>query len=226
MSYNPANPFDFMFSGGNRSYNKVGDQKQTVFNQVFNPHYDNGAGISGQWQPITTDDQGALRVNIGTGINVTATITGLTMALDNVAVTGGNIDVNGFSTLTGQVAQLQTAVNTLTGTVSSKWQKIKTAGYATVFGAVTGNHLINKVQGYTKTTTQPSYIQLFDSSVAPINGAIPDFIVSVQTVNNWFIDLAEAGVEFTNGLQIVNSSTPDSYTALGASDFIASVVYK
>lgn len=224
--YTPANPFDFLMSGGFRSYNKTPDKQQS-FMYAFNPYYDNGNGQTGQLQYLTTNNQGALRVDIGTGINISANITGLAVTVSNpIAVTGGQIDVNGFSTLTGQVAVIQTQLASLTGTVSSKWQKTKTAGYATVYGAITGSLLVNKVQGYTKTVVQPSFIQLFDAAAAPVPGAIPDFIVSVQTVNNWFIDLAEAGVQFNNGLQIVNSSTPDVYTALGASDFIANVVYK
>lgn len=226
MPYSPANPFDTLFSGANRSYNGM-DTKQVGFNQAYNPYYSNGSSsnpITGQWQPITTDSQGAIRVNIGTGITVS--VTGVETIVGNVAVTGGQIDVNGFSTLTGQVAQLQVQVAALTGTLTSKWQKSKTAGFATVYGAVTGNVLINKVQGFTKTSAQPSYIQLFDTGVAPSAGSTPDFVVAVQTNNNYFLDLAEAGVQFNNGLQVVNSTTPDVYTALGAADFTSSVVYK
>lgn len=218
MSYNPANPFDFLFSGANRSYNKVGAQNQSSFGLVYNPFYDNGAGVTGQWQPITTNNQGALRVDIGTGIQISATV-------DDIAITGGNINVNGFDVLTGQVAQLQVAVNTLTGTVSSKWQKAKTAGFAEVYGAHTGSCLVNKVQGYSKTSTIPSFIMIFDKATAPTPGDVPDFVVATQP-NNWWINLAEAGVEFVNGLQIANSSDAAVYTPYGAQDFIANVVYK
>lgn len=204
MSFAPANPFDFMFSGGNRSYNKVGDTKQTNFNQVFNPYYVNGA-ISGQWQPITTNAEGALRVDIGTGITVVA----------NATFTGGNVTV------------VNSAPIAVTGTVTSAtWQKTKTIGYVGTFNAASSAVVVNKVQGFTKTSTQTSFIQLFDSAATPAPGANPDFVVAVQTNNSWFIDLAEAGVSFALGLQIVNSSTPDVYTAVGAADFIASVVYK
>jgi hypothetical protein len=202
MAFDPANPFDFMFSGGNRSYNKVGDSKQTTFGQVFNPYYVNG-GISGQWQPATTNNQGALRVDIGTGVSIAATFT------------GGNVTV------------VNSAPIPVTGTVTAAtWSKTKTVGYVATFSASAVPCVVNKVQGFTKTTVQPSYLQLHDSAATPSAGATPDFVVAVQSNNNFFADLAEAGVTFTNGLQVVNSSTADIYTAIGASDFICSVVYK
>lgn len=204
MAFDPANPFDYMFSGGNRSYNKVGDSKQTTFGQVFNPYYVNG-GISGQWQPATTNNQGALRVDIGTGISVTA----------NATFTGGNVTV------------VNSAPIPVTGVVTSAtWLKTKTVGYVATFSASAVPCVVNKVQGFTKTSTQPSYIQLHDSASTPAAGANPDFVVAVQSNNNFFVDLAEAGVTFTNGLQVVNSSVPDIYTAIGASDFICSAVLK
>ncbi len=229
MAYNPANPFQDMFSGGNRSYNQA-PSKESSFGLAFNPYYVAGAQ-SGQWQPITTNDQGALRVDIGTGISISANISGLSVTVGNVAVTGGQIGitgdvtVNGFSTLTGQVAQLQVAVDALTGTLTSKWQKTKNVGFASVYGAVTGSALVNKIQGYSQTTDVPSFIQVFDSATAPNSGDAPDFVVSVQK-NNWFIDLAEAGVEFTQGVQVVNSVTPDIYLGGSTEDFIASVIFK
>lgn len=117
-------------------------------------------------------------------------------------------------------------INVNIAQMASKWQKVKTTGYVATFSASATPCLVNKVQGFTKTSTQPSYIQLFDSATTPVAGANPDFVVAVQSNNNYFLDLAEAGVEFLNGLQIVNSSTPDVYTAIGASDFIASIVLK
>jgi hypothetical protein len=202
-----ANPFQHMFSGGNRSFNTVPNHNHASPHMVygFNPHY-NVNGVTGQWQPVTTTDAGALRVDIGTGVQISAT-------------------VDGFSTLTGQVAQLQTAVNTLTGTVSSKWQKAKTPSYSSTFTAVSAPCLVNKILGYSKTVQPESFIQIFDSASTPSAGAVPDFVAATQT-NNFYLDLAEAGVEFVNGVTIVNSSTADVYTPYGSPDFTASVVYK
>lgn len=219
MAYDPANPFDVQFSGGNRSYNKA-DTKQTSFGQVFNPHYFNGSvnnPITGQWQPITTNEAGAIRVDIGTGIQINATV-------DDIAITGGQINVIGFSTLTGQVNTLIAAVATLTG--STQWSKTRTAGFASVYGAVTGSVLVNKVLGYSKTATVPGFIQLFDLAAAPTPGAIPDAMIAVQNTNNWFVDLAENGVRFNNGLQVVNSLTPDTYTSTAVADFTCTVIFK
>jgi hypothetical protein len=219
MAYNPANPFAILMSGAERTFNHLPNQQYAAFNYAYNPYADNGNGVTGQHQLLTTNDQGALRVDIGTGIQISATV-------DDIAITGGQINVIGFSTLTGQVAQLQVSVDAIADTVTTKWQKVKTTGYVDTFNASATPKLVNKVQGYTKTITQPSFIQLFDSATTPTAGAVPDFVITVQTTNNWFLNLAEEGVEFTAGLQIVNSSTPDVYTALGAPDFIASAVLK
>lgn len=241
MSYAPANPFSNMFSGGNRSYNSM-DTKSVSFGQVFNPHYVNGT-ISGQWTPITTNDQGAIRVDIGTGINISATVTGVTVNIPpstavtgfvnvtgQVAITNPIVPVSGVvqANITNAVVAVSGAVQaTVVGTVTAAtWGKVKSAGYVATFSASAVPVIVNKVQGFTKTNTQPSFIQLFDAAATPSAGANPDFVVAVQTNNNFFVDLAEAGVVFTNGLQIVSSSTADVYTAIGASDFIVSAIIK
>ncbi len=225
MAYDPANPFDNLMSGGFRSYNGAPANTQSM-SYAFNPYYRDDKGHTGQLQLLTLNNEGALRVDIGTGISISANITGLGVTVNNpIAVTGGQIDVNGFSTLTGQVAQLQVAVDSLTGTISSKWQKTKTAGYADVYGALTGNCLVSTIQGYSKTSTIPSFIQVFDSATVPATGSNPDFVVATQT-NNFFVNLPDAGVEFMQGVQIVNSSSADSYVPYGSADFVSSLVYK
>jgi hypothetical protein len=217
MAYDPANPFSVLMSGAERTYNHLPNQQYAAFNYAYNPYADNGNGITGQHQLLTTNNQGALRVDIGTGVNIQATITGLEVQLDNVTVTGGNINAT----------IINSAPIAVTGTVNpTVWQKAKTAGYVSTFNVSASACVVNKVQGFTKTTTQPSYVMLFDLAATPTAGANPDFVVAVQTNNNYFLDLAEAGVAFTNGLQIVSSSTPDVYTSIGTPDFICSVVYK
>lgn len=213
-----------MLSGGFRSYNGAPVNSQSM-SYALNPYYRDDRGHTGQFQPLTTNNQGALRVDIGTGVNIAATITGLEVQLDNVAITGGQINVIGFSTLTGQVAQLQTAVNALTGTLTSKWQKVKNAGYATVYSPITGGCLVSSLQGYSKTSTVPSFIQVFDSATVPATGSNPDFVVATQP-NNYFLNLPDAGVEFANGVTVVNSSSADVYVPYGTADFLTTLVYK
>lgn len=182
------------------------------FTQIYDSGYiwENGSNAvqTGAWRPLFASDFQAPSISIS----------GVTLAVDQLESIGTS-GVAYQAAISGQAAVLVTEA-------TNRWQKTKTNGYATVFGAITGSTLINKVQGYTKTITQPSFIMLFDTNAIPATGSVPDFIVSVQTENNWFLNLAEAGVQFNNGLQIVNSSTPDVYTPIGASDFIANVVYK
>lgn len=179
------------------------------FTNVYDANYvwENGSNVSqtGAWRPLFPSD-------------FSASISGVTVnttALETIATSG----VAFQAAISGQTATLVTEATT-------RWQKTKTNGYVGLFSAITGVTLINKAQGYTKTTTQPSFLMLFDTGSAPVAGSVPDFVASVQATNNWFLDLAEAGVQFNHGLQIVNSTTADVYTPVGASDFTASVVYK
>lgn len=249
MPYSPANPFDLLFSGGNRSYNKFLD-KQQVFTYGFNPAYDNGNSLTGQWQPFTMDNAGALRVNIGTGISISASVTGVNVTVPSstavtgvVAVTGGvtilnpslpvqvvnAIAVTGqlasdIGTVTGQLSALQISVNLLTGMV--RWQKTKTAGYVTGSTAVANSCLLNKVMGYSNTAQAQAFVQVFDSATIPATGSTPDFSTNVQPGQNWFIDLAENGVVFSNGVTVVQSSSPIQYVPYAAADFTVSTIYK
>jgi hypothetical protein len=197
-----------------RAYSKPFDTNKgsQSFTQIFDSGYiwENGSNVTqtGAWRPLFASDFAAPNISIS----------GVTIAVDQLEAIGTS-GVAYQAAISGSTAILATEA-------TNRWQKAKTNGYSTVFNVSNVPTLVNKVQGYTKTTLQPSFIQLFDTGSAPAVGSVPDFIISVQTTNNWFLNLAEAGVQFNNGLQIVNSSTPDTYTPLGASDFIANVVYK
>lgn len=182
----------------------------TSWTNIFDSGYvwnDSKNDRTGAWRPLFASDF-ASNVSIS-GVTVNTT------ALEQIASSG----VAYQAATSGQTAILVTEA-------TNRWQKTKTNGYVGVFSAITGNCLINKAQGYTKTTAQPSFLMLFDTGSIPAAGSVPDFTAAVQTTNNWYLDLAEAGVQFNYGLQIVNSTTADVYTPVGASDFTASVVYK
>lgn len=197
------NPYNIYFSGQNRTYNApIGHS------EGMNYAFTTGQGITG-WTPMTLTPEGALRVDAG-NISVSASVT-------------GGLDINGFSSLTGQVAQLQSAVNSLTGTVSSKWQKISTNGYQQYL-ALTGHLLVSKIQGYSNITgaNQENFIQIYDNTIQTGNPFQSIITISRQ---NWFIDLAEGGVEFVNGLYAATSSDP-VLPAPDESSMFCSIVYK
>ncbi len=229
MAYNPANPFSNLMSGAERTFNHLPNQQYAAFNYAYNPYAVNGE-ITGQHQLLTTDDQGALRVNIGTGINISANITGVTVNVpSSTAVTGvvnvtGNVNVEGFSTLTGQISVLQNQVASLTGVVAAKWQKVSSSGYVGSFSPVSGPSLINKINGVSKQGATSSFILVFDGNTGASN--FPVASISTQAGNNFFIDFAEAGVQFNTNLTIVNSTDAISPVNSGPADFFASVIYR
>lgn len=205
MAYSPANPFDYLMSGGFRSYNGV-PSKQDAFSYAFNPFYDNGKGQTGQMQLMTLTNQGALRVDVGSGITVNATFTGGPVTIQNTAP----IPVSG-------VVQATVVIPT--------YQKVSSSGYVSTFSPLSGPCFVNKINGISKTSAQPSWIQVYDGPTGA--GNFPVASVSVGTNNNWFLDLAENGVAFANGLTLVNSldGVTINQSGLGA-DFFATVVYR
>lgn len=229
-----SNPFIPFFSGGNRSYRAVSSQNNTTFNYGFT----SGSDFTG-WIPLTLNDQGALRVDAGnisvsaafTGGNVTVVNTApipvsgnfnTSVTVGDIAVTGGNINVNNFNVLTGQVAELQTAVNSLTGTVSSRWQKISTKSYIQQFTPITGRCLINKINIYSNYTGAQTFVQIFDG----LNQVgVPDANLIVMGQNNAFYEFSDNGVEFNNGLTIGTSLDPVNIQT-GDSSIFATVIYK
>jgi len=219
----------------------------------------NGKPVTGAWIPTTATSDGRILVDIGTGIQISASITGVSVTVDNtvliaqgqtgiayqagisgqlsngIAVTGGQIAVPSvvnaissgnslLSTVTGQIAVLNTAVASLTGTVSSRWQKSSSNGYVSSFNPVTGHCLVSKVQGYSKASPFPAHILLYDGSSGA--GNYPAFSVPTTSGSSWFIDLAEQGVEFASGVNLINSSDAVLNVPYGTNDFFASVVYK
>lgn len=236
MPYSPANPFDYLMSGGFRSYNGV-PSKQDAFIYGFNPQYDNGKGQTGQMQLLTLTNQGALRVDVGTGISINASFSGLSISVGNVAVTGvtnvtGQVAItnpvlavtgNVQASLTGNVPVQVVNAIAVTGT---SWQKVSSSGYVSLFAPLSATScLVNKIQGISKTSTQPSWIQVYDGATGA--GCFP--VASVPTLQNnaWFIDLAEAGVAFSSGVTIVNSTDGVLLQQAGLSaDLFATVVWK
>lgn len=231
--YTPANPYDVQFSGANRSYNKVGAQNQTNFNMVYNPFYQTDAGITGQWQPITTDNQGALRVTIGTGLQISASITGVTVNIPPSTAVTGVVNVTGQIAITNPLVAVSGAVQAtitnpvvaVTGTInSSVWQKVASSGYVGVFSPLAAPALVNKINGLSKAGATSSFILVYDGVTGA--GNFPIASIGTQPGANWFIDLAEAGVQFNTNLTIINSTDAITPVNSGPADFFATAVYR
>lgn len=254
MAYNPANPFAYLMSGAERTFNHLPNQQYAAFNYLYNPYADNGHGITGQHQLFTSNDQGALRVDIGTGIQLSASITGVTVNIPpSTAVTGvvnvtgqiaitnpllavsgavqatvvnalaitGSVATN-LAAVTGQLAAISAQMAVLTGATS--WQKVASSGYVGAFSPLASAALVNKINGISKAGATSSFVLVYDGATGA--GAFPVASVTTQPGNNWFIDLAEAGVQFNSSLVIVNSTDAINPVASGPADFFASVIYR
>lgn len=205
MSYSPANPFDYLMSGGFRSYNAV-PSKQDTFVYAFNPYYDNGNGKTGQMQLMTTDNQGALRVNVGTGISVSASLTGGSVTVNNTAP----IPVSGV---------FQATVNPTT------FSKVSSSGYVSSFSPLSGPSVVSKIQGISTGISQPQFILVYDGATGA--GNFPVASVPTQPNNAWFIDLSENGVAFNSGIVVTNSTNGISVTQAGLGpDFFSTIIYR
>ncbi len=233
MAYNPANPFAYLMSGAERTFNHLPNQQYAAFNYAYNPYADNGNGITGQHQLLTTDNQGALRVNIGTGINISANVTGVTVNIPPSTAVTGTVAITGQVAITNPIvpvsgivqANITNPVVAVTGTVNpTAWQKVASSGYVGTFSPLASAALVNKINGISKAGATSSFILVYDGATGA--GAFPVASVATQGAQNWFLDLAEAGVQFNTSLTIVNSTDAISPVASGPADFFASVIYR
>ncbi len=233
MAYNPANPFAILMSGAERTFNHLPNQQYASFNYAYNPYADNGNGITGQHQLLTTDNQGALRVNIGTGINISANVTGVTVNIPPSTAVTGVVNVTGQIALTNPIvpvsgivqANITNPVVAVTGTINpTAWQKVGSSGYVGSFSPLGGAALVNKINGISKVGATSSFILVYDGATGA--GNFPVSSITTQGGQNWFIDLAEAGVQFNSTLTIVNSTDAISPVGSGPADFFCSVVYR
>jgi hypothetical protein len=243
-------------SSKNRFFSKVANSQhaQPTFSYIWSQNGvgvgEDGRAVTGIWEPTQATSDGRILVDIGTGISISASITGVTVnvppsfaitgvanitgvvnatVINPIAITGnvnvvttGNLTVNNIDTLTGQVAQLQTAINSLTGTVSSRWQKVNSSGFVQSFNPITGHCLINKVNIYSQCPTTTNFIQFFDNTSQV---GIPDATLMVSSGANAYYEFSDEGTEFTKGLTVANSNSPISVST-GSADFYATVIYK
>lgn len=187
------------------------NQGVTSFGQIYDSNWvwQNGTqDTTGAWRPLFPSDMQQ---------NVHVDVTGLEVNVGSVAVTGNpqvtdSTVANLLSGISGQLATQSAA----------RWQKVSSTGYVQAFRPISGRCLINKVNGYSKTSAGVNFLQFFDNTGQV--GA-PIMPLAVQSGANFFYDLAEDGVEFFNGFSVGNSSDPVSI-ATGSADFIVTVVYK
>ena len=234
-----ANPFQIFFSGGNRSWSKGFNTEKSA--PVFNYGFGTGAGYEGgQWQPLTVNPDGLLRVDIG-GTSVSASFTGGNVTVVNTApipvsgafssiVSIGAVDLSGLSLaalsgISGQVAQSNSYLSFLSGaaSISSKWQKISTKSYVQQFTPITGKCLVNKVNGYSNYTGAQCFVQIFDGLVQT---GVPDTNLITQGQQNFFYEFSDEGVQFNNGVTVATAFDPINSLQTGNSDMFCTIIYK
>lgn len=68
------------------------------------------------------------------------------------------------------------------------------------------------------------FIQVFDASAVPADGAVPVFVMTVPTVANFSVSWGTVGRAFSRGIVLVNSSTAATKT-VGSADCWFDVQY-
>lgn len=162
---------------------------------------------TGAWRPLFASDFQAPNISIS----------GVTLAVDQLEDIGTS-GVQFQAAISGQTATLVTEA-------TNRWKKVNSSGYVSSFSPLANGALVSKILGYSNTATIPSFILVFDRPTVPATGSAPDFVCATQP-NNFFLNLAEAGVQFNSGLTLVNSSSPVVYVPYGQSDFTCSAIWK
>lgn len=91
-----------------------------------------------------------------------------------------------------------------------------TGAYANTLVVKAGPALLFGLSGF-NSKLSAQWIQIFDSSTVPANGAVPDVIITVPTVANFSADWIFPGRFFNQGIVVCNSSTGPTLT-LGSAD--------
>lgn len=79
------------------------------------------------------------------------------------------------------------------------------------------------LQGYTNSAAA-QFIQVFDSTTVPANGATPVWFFPVVANGYFSIDVPLTGVPFTTGISVSNSTTQSTKTAGGSNVWYLAVV--
>lgn len=164
---------------------------------VVTGNHGKGNVVTGAWIPVEATSDGRLKVDVGS-VSFTGSI-----EVDNVPVVNAIASGNAYA---------------------APWQKVSSSGYVSQFQPLVGSSVVSKINGISKSSTIPSYIQVYDGATGA--GCFPVASVSVLGQNNWFIDFAENGVVFNSGVNIINSTDGVLVTQYTGVDFFASVVYR
>lgn len=201
-----------------RAYSKPFDTNKGTqsFTQIYDSGYiwENGSNVTqtGAWRPLFASDF----------------VTSNNISVSGLTITGVSIDTTALQQVTASGVAFQAAVSgqtaTLVSEATNRWKKVASSGFVQTFSPLVGSSLVSKVQGLSKTSVNPSYIQIYDGSTGA--GNYPVATINVQNQNNWFYEFSEAGVQFNNGITIINSSDAISPIQYGNADFFASVIYK
>ncbi len=180
------------------------------------PHiWDDSLGVSGKWRPYSTAD--GANINITGGLNVN--VTGIDEVVAQQVITNRLIE-SGNSTLTGILQQLKDGGGT--GGGPNYFKKASSTAFVQKFQAYNGKCAVTKVNGYSKTATDTSFIQIYDGLDQT---GLPVANLIVQSGNNFYYEFGDGGVVFDNGITVANSTDPIGIVT-GAADFFVTVFYK
>lgn len=200
--------------------------------------WDANAVVSGN--PTQT---GAFRPATTTDFAANISVSGLSLSVGNVGVTGGYIGITGIANvnitnplvaISGAVQVIETGVRqvqitnaspiAVSGTFTSSvptYIQVASTGYVSGFSPFAGPQYIRGIQGYSKNSLNQGfggYLQIYDGNV--LTNVLP-----VQSGLSFWLDLAENGVLFNN-FKVVNSSDPVSNQQYNTSDFFVSIIYR
>lgn len=181
--------------------------------QIINSTNNNGATIAANSQPVViASDQTPIPVVMPDG-----GIVAIGSTTDPAATSD-----TGPNTI---VAMFKRALQGLTSILSIFAPSVNNTTTAYVSNIIAKN-TPGKLRGFVgySSSANTQYIQVFDSSTLPADGAIPLFSLAVPSASNFSYDAGFIGRVFVNGITICNSSTINVKT-IGAPDTMFDVQF-
>jgi hypothetical protein len=237
----------FGTSNGNISFNQLYDQNwiwnngASLVTGAWRPFFPSDfaatiSGLSVSVGAVAITGVNNVAVTGTTNVNITNPVLAVSGAfsttIGNVAVTGGNITVSdttletGLAYLNTLTLQNQSLLQAISGGTANQntWTSVSSSGFVQSFSPVSGKASLNRINGYSKTPSGFSFIQVFDG---PAQAGFPIATLAVQSGNNFYYEFSsDQGITITGGITVANSTDAVLTQPGGSSDFFVSVVYK
>ena len=169
---------------------------------------------------------GTNNISISTVVGDAASLTANRVRASAVLMSSNGASVDMVrSGITSDAGAATGYLNTLpaTGAVSGALLTSSSAYEASRVIKASAGTLISLI-GYNSLTSS-QFIQIFNSTTVPANGAVPIYTFTVPGSSNFSLDVPITGVPFSTGISVCNSSSAATKT-LGSANCFFTVVYK